>query len=125
MEWKCLTAVCCDADKQSGVVLRAPFLSTVLQQVIIALLPCLIKGAAVSHLAGASAGPRVLSIISAFLFEYEHLAEGYYSGMHMGALQPFYSTERITQLVKDVEQHLNTLLVDEPGAPSHSAQIPF
>jgi hypothetical protein len=43
----------------------------------------------------------------------------------MGALQPFYSTERITQLVKDVEQHLNTLLVDESGAPSHSAQIPF
>ena len=68
MKWKCLTAVCCDADKQSGVVLRAPFLSTVLQQVII-MLPCLIKGAAVSHLAGASAGPRILSIISAFLFE--------------------------------------------------------
>lgn len=32
--------------------------------------------------------------------------------------QPFYSTDRITQLVKDVEQHLNTLLADEQGAPS-------
>lgn len=30
--------------------------------------------------------------------------------------QPFYSTERITGLVHDVEQCLNMLLAEEPGA---------
>ncbi len=36
-------------------------------------------------------------------------------------LQPFYSTDRITQLVKDVEQHLKTLLIDEHGASLNGA----
>ena len=30
-------------------------------------------------------------------------------------VQPFYSTERITALVHDVEQCLNMLLAEEPG----------
>ncbi len=37
-------------------------------------------------------------------------------------LQPFYSTERITELVKDVEQDLQKLLGEEQG--KHPAQSP-
>ena len=34
------------------------------------------------------------------------------------ALQPFYSTERITELVKDVEQDLQKILGEEQGVQS-------
>lgn len=38
-------------------------------------------------------------------------------------MQPFYSTERITELVKDVEQDLQKLLGEEQGAHPAQSQI--
>lgn len=45
----------------------------------------------------------------------ELFLEGICADAWVSSLQPFYSTEKITGLVKDVEQHLSTLLVEEQG----------